>query len=97
MELSRIAPNRAQFEVSPKSALSPDEVADAHSASRILYRDDFFFVLNKPHDVRMNGDFDVTIEKIVKHHLSCGQPADWQCPSLKWIHQLDYATSGVLW
>ena len=39
----------------------------------------------------MNGDFNVTVEKLLLKWLPGITIA-----SMKWIHQLDYATSGVL-
>jgi len=46
-------------------------------------------VIEKPHDVRMDGDFPVTVLKIA-HALieALDKP--------RWIHRLDYATSGVI-
>ncbi|CAM9695901.1 unnamed protein product [Pylaiella littoralis] len=56
-----------------------------------LSLDDDFVIINKPADVRMDGDFDVTVEKLIRHWSPTleGKP-------LKWVHQLDFATSGVL-
>ncbi|CAM9194541.1 unnamed protein product [Ectocarpus sp. 12 AP-2014] len=56
-----------------------------------LSLDDDFVVINKPADVRMDGNFDVAVDKLIRY---------W-CPTLedkelKWVHQLDFATSGVL-
>lgn len=56
----------------------------------ILYRSDHFAIIDKPHDVHMDGDHEVTVEKIVSSLLSKDKK------ELKWIHQLDFATSGVL-
>lgn len=47
-------------------------------------------MIDKPHNVRMNGDFPVTVEKLVSSWLSLDPIA------LKWVHQLDHATSGTL-
>ncbi len=56
----------------------------------ILYHDENYCVIDKPYDVRMDGDFDITVQKLVASWLSVDEKA------LKWIHQLDFATSGVL-
>lgn len=57
----------------------------------ILYIDPDFCVINKPADVRMTGEFPITVEKLLLHWLP-----GIKVKSLKWIHQLDFATSGVL-
>jgi 23S rRNA-/tRNA-specific pseudouridylate synthase len=56
----------------------------------VIYHSDSFVVINKPCDVRMDGNFEVTVEKLVS--LWTSRPES----SLKWVHQLDYSTSGVL-
>mmetsp|Transcript_9206 Transcript_9206/g.9277 ORF Transcript_9206/g.9277 Transcript_9206/m.9277 type:complete len:628 (+) Transcript_9206:7-1890(+) len=60
-------------------------------SSIVLYKSKNYLVINKPPDVRMNGDFDVTVEKLVTHMFPELSVAD-----LKWVHQLDFPTSGVL-
>eukprot|EP00755_Sulcionema_specki_P036447 Sspe_Gene.106946::Locus_85022_Transcript_4_4_Confidence_0.556_Length_502::g.106946::m.106946 len=59
-----------------------------------LYRTAELLVLDKPPDVRMDGDFPVTVEKYVQK----AYPAMVEGPNRKvrFCHQLDYATSGVL-
>lgn len=52
---------------------------------------DEILVVNKPVDVRMNGDYDVTVESLIHKTLD-----DGKYRKLKWIHRLDMATSGVL-
>jgi 23S rRNA-/tRNA-specific pseudouridylate synthase len=73
---------------------------DQHSQSRASHRtltdfpvsilslDEDYCVIDKPHDVRMDGPFPVTVERLVAHWLSSQEG--------KWVHQLDFATSGVL-
>jgi hypothetical protein len=61
----------------------------------ILYQSEHFIVINKPFDLRMNGDFDYTVEKIIMNYLPMKSNEENEI-QLKWIHQLDYATSGVL-
>ena len=59
----------------------------------VLHADLDFIVINKPRDVRMDGDYPVTVEKLLAQWdpVRCGAAS-----TLKWVHQLDYATSGVL-
>jgi hypothetical protein len=47
----------------------------------------------QPPDVRMQGNFVVTVETLVRHYCPLDAPPSL---ALKYIHQLDYATSGVL-
>lgn len=54
---------------------------------QVLFQSENFVIINKPADLRMDGDFDTTVEKVLQRML--GKPT-------KWVHQLDYATSGVL-
>ncbi|ETP16083.1 hypothetical protein F441_09277 [Phytophthora nicotianae CJ01A1] len=56
---------------------------------RILSKDEHFVVLNKGPDERMDGAFDVTLEKALARDFP-------QVEKFRWIHQLDFATSGVL-
>lgn len=39
----------------------------------------------KPADVRMDGNFDVTVEKLIRHWCPTLEEKD-----LKWVHQLDF-------
>ncbi len=59
----------------------------------ILQQNDDYLVINKPHDVRMDGDFNVTVEKMLKKWVPNIIKVN---ETMKWVHQLDYATSGVL-
>ncbi len=84
--MKRITPNRNDEE---KTHLTP--VFDENS---ILFQSDEFIVINKPFDVRMDGNFGTTVEKLLESYFSLNcQPR----PTFKWVHQLDFATSGVLW
>ena len=67
------------------AAVDKDEV--------ILFHSSDYVVLDKPVDVRMDGDFDVTVEKLL---LSWKLPGVESSANIKWVHQLDFATSGVL-
>lgn len=64
---------------------------EACGPPRIVHRCDGFVVIDKPPDVRLDGDFPVTVETLLPHWDSAliGAP-------LKWVHQLDFATSGLL-
>ena len=57
----------------------------------IISLDTNYCLINKPAHVRMSGNFTVTVEKLMLHWIKGIEIKD-----LKWIHQLDYATSGVL-
>uniref|UniRef100_A0A7S3EEX3 Pseudouridine synthase RsuA/RluA-like domain-containing protein n=1 Tax=Rhodosorus marinus TaxID=101924 RepID=A0A7S3EEX3_9RHOD len=62
----------------------------------VIYEDEGYVVVNKPADVRMDGEFDVTVEKLVRAHLT-KKDATWEKEGkIRFVHQLDYATSGVL-
>jgi hypothetical protein len=57
----------------------------------VIYVDTNYCLINKPAHVRMSGNFSITVEKLMLRWLKGTEVKD-----LKWIHQLDYATSGVL-
>lgn len=78
-------PNRSQAEVPPSA---PRDVAPP--PLNVLYHDTDYLVINKSANLRIDGDFEHTVEKQVKTTF----PASSH--TLKWIHQLDYATSGAL-
>lgn len=87
MASAKIKPNNkgSDFETFGK------KVAISDMSPSILYLDSDYCVINKPADVRMTGDFPVTVEKLLLRWLP-----GIEVKSLKWIHQLDFATSGVL-
>lgn len=70
-------------------------VDDYAPSSHVLHCCDDYVVVNKPPDVRMDGEaFPVTVEKLLRA---------WKAPlfdgpgrGIKWVHQLDHATSGCL-
>jgi 23S rRNA-/tRNA-specific pseudouridylate synthase len=66
-----------------------DDFTEEYVRDRILFKNDHFLLINKPFDVRMFGDFDLTVSKL----LAKVYPG----MEFKAVHQLDYATSGVLW
>ena len=57
----------------------------------VLYLSTNFLVIDKPPDLRMNGQFDATVEKVIQNLMETKLINEF-----KWIHQLDFATSGVL-
>ena len=59
----------------------------------ILYLSEDYVLIDKPCDVRMDGDFPVTVEKLIDRWVT---DATGTQPELRLIHQLDFATSGVL-
>lgn len=68
---------------------------------RSLYEDADFLAVNKPSDVRMDGDFEITAEKLVRerfpiHESPLNPDAQSDDICYRHCHRLDYATSGVL-
>lgn len=59
--------------------------------ANILFQNEHFIVIDKPHDVRMDGDFNITIKKLLVNTFPGTNES-----SFKWVHQLDFATSGTL-
>jgi len=57
----------------------------------ILFQNEHYIVINKPHDVRMDGDFNTTIKSLLVDTFP-----GTNTESFKWVHQLDFATSGAL-
>lgn len=64
----------------------------------MLYHDPSrYIVLNKPADVRMDGDFQHTVEKLILHYMhTIGFDTTTEGFRPRFVHRLDYATSGVL-
>ena len=83
-------PNRTEADLS-QGDRSIRESEPFFAGSDILFHNDDYLVINKPANLRMDGAFDHTVEKLV-----CKWLPSLATTSLKWIHQLDYATSGVL-
>jgi len=55
----------------------------------ILAENQDYLVVNKPCDLRLDGDFDVTLEKFVLGRVK-------GLDKVRWVHQLDFATSGCI-
>ena len=66
-ELTVRAPNKSQSDLS--AAVAEDDRAGPASCAEqqlvILFQSEHFLVISKPPDVRMDGEFDVTVEKLV--------------------------------
>ncbi|TMW68152.1 hypothetical protein Poli38472_007824 [Pythium oligandrum] len=56
---------------------------------RVLAKTPYLVVLNKREDHRLDGAFDATIEKALHRDFP-------DVDKFRWIHQLDFATSGVM-
>jgi 23S rRNA-/tRNA-specific pseudouridylate synthase len=86
-----IRPNRNQKDLVKESQIfRATKTTLSEFTPKILYHSPNYCIINKPYDVRMDGDFAVTVDKLVAQWLQT------QTDKLKWIHQLDFATSGVL-
>ena len=79
--------NSAEFEI----RCAPQSVCQVPSSSFFISSSNDFLIINKPPDVRMNGDFNISVEKIILF-----QRPDLTASDLKWVHRLDFATSGAL-
>ena len=82
-------PNRTEADLPSQGVVRDSEPFFA--TTDILFHNDEYLVINKPANLRMDGAFDHTVEKLV-----CKWLPSLATTSLKWVHHLDYATSGVL-
>eukprot|EP00735_Rhodelphis_limneticus_P007468 TRINITY_DN20017_c0_g1::TRINITY_DN20017_c0_g1_i1::g.1309::m.1309 TRINITY_DN20017_c0_g1::TRINITY_DN20017_c0_g1_i1::g.1309 ORF type:complete len:320 (-),score=22.89,sp/Q8VCZ8/RUSD1_MOUSE/39.91/7e-41,PseudoU_synth_2/PF00849.17/5.2e-27 TRINITY_DN20017_c0_g1_i1:452-1411(-) len=84
-----------QGESKPPSTINPELIEGRIPPEKqeipIIHRDDDFIVINKPNDLRIDGDHEVTVLKILER--TCPAPLP---DKFRLIHQLDYATSGVM-
>ena len=55
----------------------------------ILYKDDEILIVNKPYDIRVDGRFPVTVEKLVRKDFP-------EMEKFRLCNQLDCATSGAM-
>eukprot|EP01080_Neovahlkampfia_damariscottae_P001275 gene1275-11362_t len=63
----------------------------------ILYKTDSLLVVNKPIDVRIDGEFDLTVAKMVEAQLPEFQKKENDKQfRIRFCHRLDFATSGIL-
>jgi hypothetical protein len=87
MASAKLKPNTEE------SALRQDNYFGSIGAvpKSVVSLDTNYCLINKPAHVRMSGNFSITVEKLMQHWIRGVEIKD-----LKWIHQLDYATSGVL-
>lgn len=95
--LPQKVPTRVEGEVGGSCAQTtsrgPTSLAEIRQEEVLLTLNADYAVLSKPADVRMDGDFSVTVEKLL---LSWRLPSIQGVQNIKWVHQLDYATSGCL-
>lgn len=71
---------------SPPKRCEPESVRTV--APRVVLLTDSFVIIDKPPDVRMDGiHSDVTVETLTQ---------TWLGLSARWVHRLDYGTSGLL-
>ena len=82
-------PNRTEADLPTQGVVRDHEPFLA--STDILLHNEEYLVINKPANLRMDGAFEHTVEKLV-----CKWLPSLVTTSLKWVHQLDYATSGVL-
>ena len=87
MATAKIVPNKSDR----GNAAEGEPITFPSASNCILYLDSNYCIVDKPHKVRMTGDFFITVEKLLLHWIP-----GIQIDSLKYIHQLDFATSGVL-
>lgn len=80
-------------EVPVLTTRGPTSLAAIKMEDCLLSLNEDYAVISKPADVRMDGEFTVTVEKLL---LSWQLPPIQSSANIKWVHQLDYATSGCL-
>jgi 23S rRNA-/tRNA-specific pseudouridylate synthase len=83
-------PNKSQSDVDG-TQVDSSRLEDYSAEKCILHMDEHYILVNKPPNVRMDGDFNVTLQKLL---LAWVPNADLS--NIKWVHQLDYATSGII-
>lgn len=67
-----------------------DQVLPEGYRIAVLYEDGEIMIVDKPWDIRVDGRFEVTVEKLVRKGLKIEMDCFRLC------NQLDYATSGIL-
>jgi len=72
-----------------KSVMHAGRLPPASPKIIILYKSPDYVIVNKPYDVRIDGEHKDTVEKLLQKEFP-------ENKKFWWIHQLDYATSGVL-
>jgi RluA family pseudouridine synthase len=65
---------------------------------KVLHKTDDILVIDKPYDVHIDGKQQITIEKLVNARFPemSRSTGSQERRKLKFAHQLDYATSGIL-
>ncbi|RYH30035.1 hypothetical protein EON65_06525 [archaeon] len=88
-------PSRTQQDILDEPCrCAPADINDVQL--NILAENKHFYVIDKPADVRMDGNFDVTVEKLLLLHIKKPDGSATTPKDFKWVHQLDFATSGAL-
>jgi 23S rRNA-/tRNA-specific pseudouridylate synthase len=87
--IPRLTPSCGSFDAD--KTRGPRSSSELDREKVMLHIDDNFVVINKPHDLRMDGDHELTVQKLLLEWIEGSSLSD-----LKWVHQLDYATSGTL-
>jgi len=86
-----IVPSLCQASLEEERRDGCTTLQDFHAAECLLHIDSNYVIVAKPAEVRMDGDFDVTLQKLLLSWVPGSSLS-----TLKWVHQLDYATSGIL-
>jgi len=91
----RVEPRRSESELNPNSVTGRPPPPPRWDLDVLLWNEDYC-VVNKFHDMRIDGKFNITVKKLIETRRgSCPTGASWAEP-LRNCHQLDYATSGVM-
>ena len=89
MLVDAIPPRNSDEDGEPVHRTSRDPPLAADYFPRVLFRNDDMIIVDKPYDLRIDGKgFSQTLEKFVRAVV----PMD----KFRLVHQLDFATSGVL-
>lgn len=102
MTLSTTAPLRPREREGDAPPTTPGRVPPVAPELKVVYYEEGrYIVVDKPADVRMDGDFTNTVEKLL---LACIKATEFDVEAakketgfgLRFVHRLDYATSGVM-
>ena len=86
MATERVVPRKSGNE---SSETRDPPLPDGYSIP-VVYQDDEICIVDKPYDIRVDGDFPVTVEKLVSRR------EDIKMDKFRLCNQLDYSTSGLL-
>lgn len=89
--LPQLVPRGQEGDAPPTSSV---RLPPSNPTLRVLRHDPGrYLVVDKPADVRIDGAFTHTVERLALAHLAGGPDARAR---VRFVHRLDYATSGVL-